>query len=491
MGWYDRLIASTFPDYAVRRMRARKLQALFDAEKPSRTFNPKAETRGPNASTSSAPKQIREVMREMEQNSDVINGALDILCTNVVGGGLVPEPMVLTRGGEPHEETNAFISAERKRWAQEPEVTGLEDDASAQLLMARTLFRDGAVLMQHISGNRRGLTHGTDIPYSYEMIEPDLLVDDPSAFRNRTDVFGGIQVNQWRRPVTYHLWKVHPGDLGHFARRLTDQDRKQVPARNISYIRWATRINQLHGISKFHAVIRRLADIAEIDETERVAARVAASLAAFIIKGDPGDYGDVATNPENGDPDEAGERHIQLRPGMVFDDLQPGESVETIDSKRPNNALIDFRAAQLRAGAGGIGISYSSWSKDYNGSYSAQRQELVEQHRLYTPLWAKFVSRLELPKHNRFIEALMLAGWVPPRDVDLTTLRNVVFTQPALPWIQPLQEAKAYESLLASGVESQSNVIRSRGQDPRDIRRQRTQENAQEQRQVVRDPAEQ
>ena len=67
-----------------------------------------------------------------------------------------------------------------------------------------------------------------------------------------------------------------------------------------------------------------------------------------------------------------------MAPGMIFDSLLPGESVEILDANRPNSALIDFRSAMLKMVAAGAGSSYSSIARDYDGTYSSQRQELVE-----------------------------------------------------------------------------------------------------------------
>ena len=62
------------------------------------------------------------------------------------------------------------------------------------------------------------------------------------------------------------------------------------------------------------------------------------------------------------------------------------------ECKRPNPNLITFRNGQLRAFAAGISASYSSVSRNYDGTYSSQRQELVEQWVHYACLTDDFVS---------------------------------------------------------------------------------------------------
>ena len=130
------------------------------------------------------------------------------------------------------------------------------------------------------------------------------------------------------------------------------------------------RLHQLRGVSIFHGILTRLADIKDYEESERVAARIAAALAFYIKRGDASMY--IMD-------DQASNREIPIAPGMTFDDLKPGEDVGMIESNRPNVHMVEFRNGQMKAVAAGSRVSYSSIARDYDGTYSSQRQELVEQ----------------------------------------------------------------------------------------------------------------
>ena len=41
---------------------------------------------------------------------------------------------------------------------------------------------------------------------------------------------------------------------------------------------------------------------------------------------------------------------MKFRPGMVFDDLRPGEEIGMIDTNRPNPNLETYRSGQLKIG---------------------------------------------------------------------------------------------------------------------------------------------
>jgi lambda family phage portal protein len=224
------------------------------------------------------------------------------------------------------------------------------------------------------------------------------------------------------------------------------------------------RIGQLRGVSEFASVITRLEDIKDYEESERIAAKVAASLTAYVKKGSPDNFG--------ADPDAPADqpRELNLSPGMIIDSLAVGEEIGMIDSNRPNPNLVTFRQGQLRAVAAGLGGSYSSISRDYSGTYSSQRQELVEQWIHYAVLCDEFVGQFVQPTWNDFVLAARLSGVVPmPADVDPDTADDALFVGQSMPWIDPLKEAMAWQALVEAGFASEVEVMRKRGVNPRDV----------------------
>jgi lambda family phage portal protein len=141
-----------------------------------------------------------------------------------------------------------------------------------------------------------------------------------------------------------------------------------------------------------------------------------------------------------------------------------------IDSNRPNPNLITFRSGQLRAAVAGIGASYSSVARDYGGTYSAQRQELVEQWINYAVLTDDFVGQFVQPVWEDFVKVAILSGLAPvPKDVDPASADDAMFVGQSMPWIDPLKEAMAWTALVQAGFASEVEVMRKRGANPRDV----------------------
>ena len=457
MNSLDRLVAYFSPMAAVRREQARRALAYYEAAKPSVYRKGRRETGSGTAAVQRAGASLREQARHLDQNHDLARGVLDVLVQNVIGPqGIQVEPQPRRADGTIHDEFAQQILRLHRDWSRRPEVTWQHDWPSAQRLMGRTWFRDGEALAQRLIGNTRLLDHGTRVPYSLELMEPDFL---PFAFEDiGRNIRMGVQRNDWNRPVVYWVHKHHPGDQLVY---LTPADLKSVPAERMLHPKMVDRIGQVRGVSIFASVMSRLDDIKDYEESERIAAKVAASMAAFIRKGSPDLY-----NPDSGvDP-----REIKFRPGMVFDDLEPGESVETVDTNRPNTNLEAHRDGQLRAVASGTRVTFSSASKNYNGTYSAQRQELVEGYGAYAVLASEFVGQFVRPVYEDMIAAAELSGQIRvPRDVVMETVDDALYIAPQMPWIDPDKEAKALERLERNVHASGPEIIRKRGHNPRDV----------------------
>ncbi|KFN42331.1 hypothetical protein N789_14160 [Arenimonas oryziterrae DSM 21050 = YC6267] len=451
------MIVNIAPNWGVKRMRARHqakvLAAAYEAAEPGRLRRKSRDYGSGNTAFAQGGTQPRTEARHLDRNHDIVRNGINTLVQNIVGAqgiGIQPQP----RGpdGKINEDLVDQIQLIISAWAKRPEVTGQHDWASSQRLITRTWVRDGEMLYQELIGDVPGLVHSSAVPYSLELIEADLL---PHDFSDRSrNILQGVERNAWNRPIAYHLYKEHPGDPG----SSWTPALKRVSADRIRHVKLVDRIGQVRGVSILASVITRLEDLKDYEESERIAAKIAASMAAVIVKGDPGSYS-VEQDPRTG-----GERNMRFQPGMVFDNLRPGESVSTIDTNRPNPNLQNYRDGQLRAAAGGMCVSFSSFSNNYNGTYTSQRQELVEKFGAYGVLAFELISQSIRPTYERLIATAWASGQLKvPKGYTLEGLVDALYMPPPMPWIQPVHEAMALRAQVRSGFRSAGSVIAERG----------------------------
>lgn len=441
---------------------ARPSARAHEVTRPSRSRKLARDWGSGNAIVGMDAKQLRDQARHLERDLDLARNAINILVQNTVGSGID----VLSAPRKPGGEIDRVLAQELDElwdeWWDRPEVTGMHDYGRCQQLLARSWFRDGEAYYQDLIGPVPYLTYDTPVRYAIEMLEADLIpleLSDPGR-----NILQGVERNAWGRVLAYYVYKQHPGDVFGF-----NLDTKRVTADRMHQVALIDRLHQVRGLSVLASSMSRFEDVKDYEESERIAAKVAASMCAFIKKGDGGSVpGLGGTIMLDGTGQQI--RDLRMTPGAIFDELLPGEDVGTIASNRPNPNAATWRKEQLRAAAGGVGVSYSSLSLDYNGTYSAQRQELVEKWGAYLMLAESFIAQQVRPTRKRFVEAVVLDGLIKlPRGWDLRHLTASTFVRPMMPWIDPLKEAMARGEYEDRGWASPQQNALALGNNPNEV----------------------
>jgi lambda family phage portal protein len=465
LNFVDRMIGVVSPSAAVQRAKARQVLAIYEAAKPNRNRKSRNRNTAPNQLVGSSASALRNHARYLERNHDITRGVLRTLVNNVVGAtGIGVEPQPRRRDGTIHTEYAAALRSMHRKWKKRPEVTARLHWSQSERMSAYTWLRDGECFAQKVMGHVPGLVHGSDVPFSLELLEPDFVPLEYSDLSR--NIRQGIQVNSWGRATAYHVFRRDPREGGAW---ITPADLKIIPASNMLHVSTLDRLHQWRGISEFASVLTRVEDLKDYEESERIAAKIAASMTAYV-KRLPGQDG---YDPEGMKRDEDGTlapREMRMEPGMIFDNLAVGEEIGLVDTNRPNPNLVAWRGGQLKAYAAGVGASYSSISRDYGGTYSSLRQELVEQWVHYAVLTDDFVGQFSQPVWETLVQVAHLSGVVPiPPDVDPGTEAECLFIGQSMPWIDPLKEAAAWTKLVQAGFASEVEVIRRRGGNPMDM----------------------
>ncbi|MGB0468565.1 MAG: phage portal protein [Pontibacterium sp.] len=466
MNALDKAIATVAPGWALQRARSRQGLAAYEAAVPSRIHKAKKSQGDANSVLQRGAVSIRGQVRHLEENSDLIDGLLTTLVNNVVGrDGIGVEPMPLDHNGQVHEAFARELLDGFTEWSLRMESTGDLGRAEAERLVCRTWLRDGECLGEQLLGNISGFVHPNGVlPFSLQLMEPDFLPMDLTCPAD--GVFQGIQLNDWQQAQLYHVYHQHPGSM-----MAVGMKTRSVLAERMLHIKQIKRLHSRRGISILASALQRIGGLQNYEESELVAARISAAMAFYIRKGEGSDYEDPETKLEK-------RRNLPISPGTIFDDLRPGEDVGTIESKRPSPMVQTFRDTMMRAVCGAAGgVNFSTVAKKYEGSYSAQRQELVDSYVSYGVLSNAFISQWARPVYRRYVQMSILTGrHVPPPEVDMRTVYLAYYQPPVMPWIDPHKEAQGNRELVRGGFGTESEVIRARGKNPQEMKRQRMRE---------------
>lgn len=435
-------------------------QGYYEGARPSPHHKRRGVSETADAATRGAVEGLRAEARFLENNYDLVSGGLDVFVNAIIARGLIPRPMVRQLAtGDLHDGANKELTRLFKDWMLKPEVTGEHTYQEVQRLTARAWARDGEMFSQRLIGFVPTLDHLTDVPFSIEMIEPDLF---PVSFTDeRRNIVSSIEKNQWGRPTKYWCHRSYVGEaMAAIARTGAMQPDKAIPAAMVTHLKHVTRFRQTRGVSVLASCLDRIDSIKDGEESELVAMRVAAAMTGFIQKGSP----DAYSKPEANANTPA--RDVSMSPGQIFE-LEEGEAIGTLQSNRPNSQMAAFMMDQHRRMAGGMKISFSSLSNNYSGNYSAQRQERTDKQIGYGAMSRYFADHMITPDYRGFVTAAYNSGvWVPDSDVDLSTILHHDTALPSAPWIDPAKEAKAWQTLVDARIESKQHVMAERGRDP-------------------------
>ena len=171
------------------------------------------------SSSASADQELRQALvtlrnrsRELSRNDAYVARYLNLLTSNVVGhNGIRVNAKSRDADGSLDTIANSTIEAAWKKWAKKGNCTvdGQMSLIDCQRMFIEALARDGEVLIRQITDPT------SDFGYKIEFLEADHLNDTKNEiYTNGNKVVMGVEINDKRKPVAYHLYKNHPNDLG-------------------------------------------------------------------------------------------------------------------------------------------------------------------------------------------------------------------------------------------------------------------------------------
>lgn len=403
-----------------------------------------------------AIRQIRNRARDLERNNDYARKFLRDLEANVIGhNGFQMSMRIKTTRGGLNKNLNEQIETAYEKWRQRGnyDVTGRLSGIEGDKLILRSVARDGDVLVR--------LIRGYDNPFRFALqhIEADQL-DENYVWNFQPDIYirMGVEMDQWRRPLAYHLWRQHPGDL------FPDLRRVRIPADEFIHPFVTERVGQSRGISWLCSSTIRLRHLEKYEESEVIAARVAAAKMAFFTRTGEQEYvGDGV--------DDEGNIINEASPG-TFENLPIGVDVKPINWDHPNGNYPEFRKAILRGVACGLGVGYNTAFADLEGvNYSSLRGGELDERDMWLSLQEWFVSSVKQPEFKEWLKMAILSEQI--KGVSIGDIDDICDSSHwrgrRWSWVDPQKDIQANIEAINAGLESKTAVIESMGRTKEEV----------------------
>lgn len=392
----------------------------------------------------SARATLRARARSLEQDSEIVKRALEVIENNVVGVGIRPE---ISTGDR---ELDKRIEALWDEWVDQCDITGGSTFYELQRMVLRRTYVDGEIFVNPV--NR---ADGLRI----QLLEAQTL--DSGYSSSGDNIVSGVEIDEYSRPVAYWFSgkarNPYSTDLGYSAER--------YPAKDILHLMFKSRPQQIRGISAFTSIMRRIRDVDEYMDAKVVAARIAACLAVFVTTPDPTTRFAMGTSADPYDPS----KNIKsIKPGTV-NYLRPGESISTASPSGAESGSMDVLASQLRLVSLGLNLSYELLSGDLSRvNFSSGRMGSMEDRKHFRRDQAWLVSHFCKPIFARWLETVAMRNEVDIPDFATNRSRylaSVSWKCPGWAWVDPLKEINAHKEALKAGLTTLSEVCSAQGLD--------------------------
>ena len=458
----ERWLSQVAPVWALKRAQARaQLDVVrnYEASTDSHLRRRVRDLGGGNALMDRSQVKLRDWARHLSRDVSTAAAIIRNLSSRTMSCHVVPA--VEDRAGNLLEQVNEDLTELWAEWSDAAETTGLLDWSSLCQLIGDSWYRDGEIFSYRMLGSGR-FPYRTRVPLVLQVLESDYLpISDGIA---HSSGLHGMERGRAGNVTHYHFYREHPNDaVSGF--NLAGLETIRLPIDLVDSLALRSRAGQLRGHSILAPVITTLADRNDYKTAEVTSAKFAACIGIAIERSvDPAGGGFAASTLTD-------ERVFNYEPGMTFDGL-PGESVKMLQADRPSQQFAPFLRELTREAAIGTGASYSTISADYSGTYSSQRQMMLEVDQFHRQMQRVAIARFHRPVWRAFVQGAMLAGLVPQLSrIDPRTLLRADFVPEPLPWIDPQKEGQALKLAQDEGWESRWGIIRRRGGDVRRIDR--------------------
>lgn len=407
-------------------------------------------------------RKMRMRSRQLSQDNDYIKRYLSMVRGNVVGPrGIMLQARTKKQSGELDTADNDYIEREFVKWGKPRHCTVSERLSwyDVQNLFIESVARDGEALCLFVYGKQ--YQYGM----SLQMLDVDYLDETYNTKLNNGNVIRmGIEQDRYGAAVAYHLLSNHPGEPAAY----THEQKKyiRVPAERVIHAFRTERAGQSRGVPWTHTAIRRLKQMAGMEEAELVASRVAASKMGFFTSDDGEGY--VGSDLEDGEEDD-GAMITDVEPG-VLEQLPDGVSFQSFDPQHPTSAFEPFIKTELRGAASGLDVAYTSLANDLTDvNFSSIRSGTLEERDQWRQKQAWMIGQFLEPVYNKWLRHSIVSGALRLPAAKIEKFEEVTFLPRSWAWVDPLKDMKANELAYNLRTISLSEIAEAQGKNFEDV----------------------
>ena len=373
---------------------------------------------------------LRQRARMLYMASPIATSAVKTNRTNTIGVGLQLNPKVdqaiLGITPQKAEEWQRNTRAEFALWADDKnacDAIGMNDFYSLQQLAFTSWLVSGdCFILRKDYGVTPRLPYGLRL----HVIEADRISTPTPGMRTNmmwtegtnpktgNRIHDGVEVDSQGKAVAYHICNHYPYSLVNidepteWIRVETYGERTGLP--NIMHIMSSERPDQYRGVSYLAQIIEPLLQIRRYTESEVMAALIESFYTVFIkteLDASENPYNEAI--PADGDEASYDPNEYEMGPGQI-NVMNPGESIDHADPKRPNSGFDAFVEAICKQIGAALEIPKELLLKEFTASYSASRAAMLEAWKAFRMYRKWFTSDFCEPVYELWLSEAVARG---------------------------------------------------------------------------------
>ncbi len=331
---------------------------------------------------------LRERARDLYKNNAVGRGAIKVLTNNVVGRGLKVQStpdraFIAESNGLTPEQAEAFfvqyetqVERQFSWWAESTESDHRGQMTFYELtnLALNSVLQSGEAFVTLPMREH----HAAPFRLRLGLVEAD-QVQNPIGLTDSRILRDGIATTPDARPIGYWInrnQEIWPWEF-EFVPKFGFKSGRPL----ILHLFRADRPGQSRGVPFLSPVMGLIKKLDSYTKSELDAAEVASFLSVFIKSDNPDslDSNGIISKSDPQDEQSLQDEGVDynLGPAAIMG-LQPGESIEVVDPKRPNAGYDAFFTSLLRQIGMALGIPFEVLIRHFTSSYTAARASRIE-----------------------------------------------------------------------------------------------------------------
>ena len=426
-----------------------------------------------NALVSQFLGRSQDISKKLISETTIGAMIINALIRFVIGPGLEPkaspESSIL---GWSTEQRNKFASSAESFFrmyagSKDIDYYNRESFGSLQSVALRNILTDGDTLLHRIYGTKE---------QSYKpMIQllSGCWIANPNGTMDTKEQVGGVIFDANGREKGYCILQTDNNLLDSYVTKMVNKYSANG-FEEFSLVGIQPReSNQVRGIPWLASVSQDILDLEKFKIAHRTKAATQALLTAVIKSTEDAPSAPISSvdkirgleRKSEALPVETDTSEVQLGAGNVVA-LNPGESIDMLESKTPVNSYKEFVELELSQIGGAVSVPYEMMTQRYNSSFSSSRATITGAEKTYRVIREEFASKICAPVWEQVVDygirlgLIEAPGYLEGSDLYKRAVLAVSWIGPSSIVIDPTREINAHISAISNNLEPREIATR-------------------------------